>query len=60
MKRSKHIKLLNCNCNFVMQGKYGRKNMITVKNVSHDFEIGRKEKKNSIPVLKDVSFEIVY
>ncbi len=32
--------------------------MITVKNVSHDFEIGKKGHKTIIPVLKDVSFTV--
>ena len=32
--------------------------MITIKNVSHDFEIGKKGRKTIIPVLKDVSFTV--
>ncbi|WP_141433896.1 ABC transporter ATP-binding protein [Bacillus sp. 03113] len=32
--------------------------MISVKNVSHDFEIGKKGHKTVIPVLQDISFEV--
>ncbi|PLR84319.1 ABC transporter ATP-binding protein [Bacillus sp. V33-4] len=32
--------------------------MIEVKNLSHAFRIGKKDKKTSIPVLKDVSFSV--
>jgi acetoin utilization transport system ATP-binding protein len=32
--------------------------MITIKNISHDFEIGKKGRKTIIPVLKDVSFTV--
>lgn len=36
----------------------GEIEMITVQNVSHDFEIGKKGRKTIIPVLKDVSFTV--
>jgi acetoin utilization transport system ATP-binding protein len=32
--------------------------MITIKNLSHDFEIGKKGRKTVIPVLKDVSLKV--
>jgi len=32
--------------------------MISIKNLSHDFEIGKKGKKTIIPVLRDVTFEV--
>lgn len=32
--------------------------MIEIKNVSHDFEIGKREKKTVIPVLRNISFEV--
>jgi acetoin utilization transport system ATP-binding protein len=32
--------------------------MISIKNLSHDFEIGKKGKKTIIPVLRDVSFDV--
>lgn len=33
-------------------------NLITVKNVSHDFVIGKRSKQTIIPVLKNISFEV--
>lgn len=32
--------------------------MITIKNLSHDFEIGKKGRKTIIPVLRDISFTV--
>jgi acetoin utilization transport system ATP-binding protein len=32
--------------------------MISIKNLSHDFEIGKKGNKTIIPVLRDVTFEV--
>jgi acetoin utilization transport system ATP-binding protein len=32
--------------------------MLTIKNVSHEFEIGKKGKQTIIPVLRDVSFKV--
>lgn len=32
--------------------------MITVKQLSHQFELGKKDKKTVIPVLKDISFSV--
>lgn len=32
--------------------------MIKVKNLSHEFEIGKKNKHSTIPVLRDLSFEV--
>jgi acetoin utilization transport system ATP-binding protein len=32
--------------------------MITIKHLSHEFEVGKKGKQTFIPVLKDISFEV--
>ena len=32
--------------------------MISINNLSHEFEIGKKGRKTIIPVLKDVSFKV--